>query len=65
VILCYLPTNNDDRVEEASSDDEDNEEHFLSSATSDRHGKKICKISSNMVSRHILVHLLMTHIFCV
>jgi len=46
-MLCYLPTNNDERVEETSSDDEDNEEYFLSSITADRHGKKICNISSN------------------
>ena len=65
MILYYLPTNNDDRFEETSSDDEDNDEHFLSSASSDRHGKKICKISSNMVSRRILLYLLMTHAFCV
>jgi len=47
VILCYLPTNNDDRVEETSSDDKDNDEYFLSGTTADRHGKKICNISSN------------------
>jgi hypothetical protein len=40
VILCYLPTNNDDRVEETSIDDEDNDEHFLSSTTSDRLERK-------------------------
>jgi len=29
VILCYLPTNNDEWVEETSNDDEDNDEHAL------------------------------------
>lgn len=57
MILCYLPTNNDDRVEVTSGDDEDNDEYFLSSTTFDQHGKKICKIFSNMVSRRILLYL--------
>ena len=40
MILCFLPTNNDDRVEETSSDDEDNDEHFLSSIKSDQLERK-------------------------